>query len=225
MIFDRHTAHQIIRGEVTRFYRPVRGPRAGWAEGERHKLEVLRSVSWLHAERKSDDDGERQVLLGFIRIVDVDDLHLSGLTEEDTKAAGWTHRSLFIQWWRDEYGTGPLDPDARCWAVTFELDREHVPRLLHRDSQHGYTNDPRLALAEEPEAVDVAAQVKITSEAGRIYSVTHADEERRRAARSLSAQLKEETSRAQREGIDIDDNVERIRAELDEIRRKRQDAA
>ena len=225
MIFDRHTAHQIIRGEVTRFYRPVRGERAGWAEGERHKLEVLRTVSWLSPERQSDDDGTRQVLLGFIRILDVDQLHLGDIGEEDAAAAGWTHRSLFIAAWREEYGTGPLDPDARCWAVTFELDQEHVPRLLHQDSSHGYTNDPRLALAEEPEAVDEDAQARITEEAGRVYAVTHADEQRKRDARSLAAQLKEEAGRAQREGIDIDDNVLRIREELDEIRRKRLDAA
>lgn len=225
MIFDRHTAHGIIRGQVNRFFRPVRGPRPGWAEGERHKLEVVRAVSWLSPERQSDDDETHQVLLGFIRIVDVDNLHLGEITDEDAKAAGWTHRSLFIQWWRQEHGTGPLHPDARCWAVTFEVDQEHVPRLLHRDSQHGYTHDTRLALDEEPEAVDAETQAELTKRAGQVYGATHAEEQLRSKARSLSAKLKEAVNRATRKGVDIDDNVERLNQELDEIHRKLREAA
>lgn len=225
MIFDRHVAWYIIERRVTAFHRPVRSPRPGWAEGELHKVEVIRTVSWLDKERQSDDDGERQVLLGFIRILDVEQRQLADLTEDDAAAAGWSSLDRMMEWWREKHGTGPLDPEARCWTVTFELSDEHIPRLLHQDSSHGYTHDPRLALADEPEAVDAEAQAKITENAGTIFSVTHADEQRKRDARSLSARLKEETARAQREGVDIDENVQRIRAELDEIRRKRQDAA
>lgn len=66
---------------------------------------------------------------------------------------------------------------------------------------------------------------KIRSQADTVYLATHADEQRKREAKSLAAQTKEAVSRARQEGVDIEDNLERIRGELDEITRKRQAAA
>jgi hypothetical protein len=215
VIFDRHIAWHILDGKVTQFRRPVRSPRPGWTEGELHKLEV---------ERRGADGPERHIL-GFIRIAQVELQALADITDEDARASGWRDARRLFTRWREKYGTGPLDPDARCWTVTFELSREHIPRLLHRDSQHGYTHDPRLALVDEPEAVDETTQADITRRAGEVYNATHAEDELRRKARSLSAQLKETVNRATRKGIDIDENVERIRAELDAVQRKLREAA
>lgn len=39
------------------------------------------------------------------------------------------------------------------------------PRLLHRRSEHGYTAEPALALAQEPEAVSRATQGRLSEEA------------------------------------------------------------
>lgn len=49
-----------------------------------------------------------------------------------------------------EFGSG-------VWTITSKgraALRQHVPRLLHKNSQHGYTHDPLMALPDEPEAVD-----------------------------------------------------------------------
>lgn len=40
---------------------------------------------------------------------------------------------------------------GEAWLVAFVL-LDHRSRLLHRDSSHGYTSIPALALVEEPEA-------------------------------------------------------------------------
>jgi hypothetical protein len=41
------------------------------------------------------------------------------------------------------------------------------PRLLHRRSEHGYTDRPAQALTAEPEAVSAAEQRRLTTEARR----------------------------------------------------------
>ena len=43
--------------------------------------------------------------------------------------------------------------------------RTEKPRLLHRDSSHGYTDIPALSLSGEPEAVDEATQRRFSKEA------------------------------------------------------------
>jgi hypothetical protein len=41
------------------------------------------------------------------------------------------------------------------------------PRLLHRRSEHGYTDRAAEAMSDEPEAVDQATQRLLTAQAGR----------------------------------------------------------
>lgn len=43
--------------------------------------------------------------------------------------------------------------------------RIEKPRLLHRDSTHGYTDSPALALLREPEAIDKETQIQFSKEA------------------------------------------------------------
>lgn len=43
--------------------------------------------------------------------------------------------------------------------------RQEKRRLLHRDSSRGYTDEPALAMPNEPEAVDEDEQRRITAEA------------------------------------------------------------
>jgi predicted nuclease with TOPRIM domain len=75
-------------------------------------------------------------------------------------------------------------------------------------------------MRDEPESVDKNAQRRITKQADTVYLATHADEHRRKEARSIAAQTKEAVSRAWRQGIDIDENLERIRSEVNAILRK-----
>lgn len=44
-------------------------------------------------------------------------------------------------------------PDGPERIVVAFVLRDHRPRLLHRDSSHGYTHDRRLAMQAEPESV------------------------------------------------------------------------
>lgn len=64
-------------------------------------------------------------------------------------------------------------------------DPRRVPdpvRLMHRDSTHGYTDNPALAMPREPEAVPYATQTQITARAHRVAREAEADEWRERRA-------------------------------------------
>lgn len=100
-----------------------------------------------------------------------------------------------------------------------------LPTLMHKNPWRGTTHDPKDGAKDEPEEIDTAAHGKLRTQADTVYLATHADEQRKKEAKSLAAQTKEEIGRARQEGVDIEDNLERLRAELDEIRRKRQAAA
>jgi hypothetical protein len=70
-----------------------------------------------------------------------------------------------------------IDLEPRAWIVITGCDHKHDPwqifyvlhdyrpRLLHRDSSHGYTTNPALSLSEEPEAVPEHVQGEISREA------------------------------------------------------------
>jgi hypothetical protein len=55
--------------------------------------------------------------------------------------------------------------DPPVWAIRFELDTRHVPRLVHRQSERGYTSNERDALPDEPEAIDAATLADYTADA------------------------------------------------------------
>lgn len=78
------------------------------------------------------------------------------------------------------------------WDYSLRDDR---PRLLHRNSSHGYTHVPSQAVHAEPEAVDEAAQRELTvrahDRASRRFSEQDAEELRRKQERAVRDRLRE----------------------------------
>lgn len=106
---------------------------------------------------------------------------LADITITEIRAAGWRTREAWILQWMRDHGrrhpnmpggwdgyvtTNPnwqedvvLDQFHHEWArrtvyrVVLAHDPTHQPRLLHKHSQHGYTDKPHLALRHEPEVI------------------------------------------------------------------------
>ncbi len=109
---------------------------------------------------------------------------LSDLQPRDLHDTGHRTTLALAQWWmrshiarHNRHGEQWADSEvlarfnARylqhwCWVVTFILDVEHTPRLLHADPAQNYTHLPQLAAAGEPEAVS-AREIERGTEAAR----------------------------------------------------------
>lgn len=114
--------------------------------------------------------------------------HADAITFDEARAEGWRTRDEFLEDWRERFG------EAReCWVLEVAVDRAHRPRLLHRDSSHGYTQNAHQALGQEPEAVDKSVQERFSADADEkgkaLRAERHAENERRYAeakARALA---------------------------------------
>lgn len=113
------------------------------------------------------------VRLCRVMVLAVSEAHVSEATAEDAKDEGY--RSL------DEL---LAEHSGRTWVVQIEKIVEETPRFLSRKviagRQGGYTDDPRLALDDEPEAVDEVFQQVLA---------TRAREREARRARRYAAEL------------------------------------
>lgn len=78
-----------------------------------------------------------------------------------------------------------------------------LPRLLHRDSSRGYTENPHLAVLHEPEAVSAEEQAKITDVVRQRNRAELEAEKARREKHSLEQRLSIARKVAEVRGIDI----------------------
>lgn len=139
LILPAEQIHLIARGRCTLLL-IARGDEPGEAPPYRAgaRVALQRAASepargWVHVNRSTD------VALGEL---DDDQAHDLGHRDIYALQSAWRERG---QRW---------DPQTRAWLLHIEHDDAAPSRLLHRDSSHGYTEDPQLALREEPEAVD-----------------------------------------------------------------------
>lgn len=82
------------------------------------------------------------------------------------------------------------DPDGHTLTIR-TIPNEHEPLLLAADSTRGYTNDPRLAMTGEPEAIPLTALAKHWQQhaQGR-HAKARTATDRRRRARTLESQVR-----------------------------------
>lgn len=125
---------------------------------------------------------------------------------------------------------GERHADRDVWVIRFELDRSHRPRLLapasrgERDGdEHGYTDNPRRALRDEPEAIDRQSLEQYivdahTREAGR---PGRREEVLKSRARSLAVRLRQETIAADRNGVDVTNELDQIEQHLRVLENRR----
>jgi hypothetical protein len=106
----------------------------------------------------------------FVEVASVARATVNDVDDNLAQAAGFEDAGRFFAWWRTQHhgvenpAMGPLLVDEPVWVVWFKVAGD-PPRLLHRNSQRGYTRNPHQALEGEPEAVPELAQQAITDEA------------------------------------------------------------
>lgn len=112
--------------------------------------------------------------------------------------------------------------DRPVWAITFRVDTSHVPRLPHRQSERGYTSNPRDAMVDEPEAVDAATQARISDEArGRdVVRRGWLEQQALDSSRTLEQQLADVRRRGRVVGVDLRDDERAVQRRLFAMARK-----
>jgi len=127
--------------------------------------------------------------------------------------------------WRPRVGTDG-EEEGLTLAQLLEVQKSLVekPRLLHRDSTHGYTNQPGMAMRGEPEAVSAEEQKKITAEGhfgfAQREKARRAEGLARDDAKRVAARAKSVLVASARRGVD----TAAVLAELDAALRRAEDA-
>jgi hypothetical protein len=148
----------------------------------------------------------------------VTDIALGELDDGHARELGRRDLDELMAAWVDEHGL--WNENARAWLVRVVVDRSAPRRLLHRDSSHGYTDDPRLALPEEPEAVGEHDLERASIDASRAeqrrYEATLAERERLPEHERLRLIVDDARAR----GIDIDHGLWLVRKRIGALERQ-----
>lgn len=131
MKFNRELANKVLRGEKTQTRRPVEGP-CKYKVGRSYKL-------------RSDKPINQLVKVGAVRKE-----RLGAISEMDVLSEGFKSVEEFFTCWEEIYGA--VDKSCLVYVIDFCVDDS--PRLLHKNSAHGYTHLEAMALPGEPEAID-----------------------------------------------------------------------
>lgn len=213
MIVTDKAARRIARGEITQLREPAHQTRqCRWRTGNTYPI---------HTTPQPANQPDRPPVCR-IQITNTHLEPIGNITYEAAVACGHISTSTFLEAWAAKHGP---NQDRLTWVITFQVDHRQPVRLLHRDSTHGYTADPRLAVPGEPEAVDDKTLAQYAKHAATHHQATRAVEAARREARALSSQLRVEYARAARRGADVTPEITAIRTQLDTIRNKTEEAA
>jgi hypothetical protein len=139
LVLPRQQIHLVVRGERTALLVP-RGEEAG----ERPPFHAGATIALQPAPSRP--------ATCRVAVSRVTDIALGELDDDLARALGQRDiYALQAEWYNDGH---QWDPAGRAWLVRIALDAAAAPRLLHRDSTHGYTSRVHDALPDEPEAVD-----------------------------------------------------------------------
>lgn len=227
MIFSPELARLVVRGKKTMTRRRVKPDenRCRYRVGHDYAVQP----------------GRGQTAIARLVVVDVDMQFLGDITGADARAEGFRNVADFARYWMRLYDRG-FDPDEHpdddaafglftdrhgdrhVWAISFDLDQSHQPRLLRartRIDEDDYTSQPRNALPDEPEAVDERMQARLTTEAHQRFADSHSEQLDERQARTLARRTREAALAAMRAGIDTSEQLAIIEQQLEIIERKR----
>lgn len=102
---------------------------------------------------------------------------------------------------------------------------QEPPRLLHRDSTHGYTDQPALALPREPEAISAEEQQAISVQARSEFATERLALTQRRDRQMWVDRLRRAEQRADAKNVDIFKPQAQIRQQILVIERMVDEAA
>lgn len=152
-------------------------------------------------------------------------------TTDDFKMWWVTHhdRAWYLKQAPDELSPGDVvarfdnrHADNSVWVVTLTIDHDARPRMLHKNSEIGYTTNPSLAMAGESEAVDRVTQEAI-SRAGRELDALRAmgaAEESLEDLRDIDRQIVKWRTFGLRSGVNVRDQVRMLQQVRSGLERK-----
>lgn len=250
MILEPLHLRQVLAGKKTQARRRAVGDApCRYAPGRDYPLERLKSLGELDDVERArvGRPGAQPPRVAVARIVvtEVRREPLGAIALEDAHREGFKTTDAFrMHWvarrdrrWLEQLGDEP-DPalliarfaerhaDADVWVVSFELDRAAAPRHLAARSERGYVerrydrNGRRIALADEPEAVDERTQERLTAAAQERRSAFLAERAEERSLLSLELRLRHARERAARQRIDVSKDLRVIAARVAEIERR-----
>jgi|1186.fasta_scaffold08126_3 hypothetical protein len=138
LVLSAEQIHLVVRGQRTALLVPrreARGDRPPYRAGSAIALQV----------------GATRPARARVVVSRITDIALGELDDDQARDLGRRDLDDLMAAWVAE--RGQWNENARAWLLRVAPDNSARRRLLHRDSTHGYTDDPRLSLPEEPEAV------------------------------------------------------------------------
>lgn len=213
MIFRPELIKQIRKGKKTMTRRPVKRGKLG---------EVKQHYAAGRSYAVQPGRGEPQTCR--ITVLEARRERLGDITHEDARAEGFLTTQAFFDYWRGLYGD--VDHDQDVWVLRFRLgDPERPLFLAGQTQQSDYTFEKSKAPKGEPEVTDDETTARFVVES-RARALSERRAERLKTqARTLQKRLREATVRAEREGVDITENLARLHEELENIERKRREEA
>jgi hypothetical protein len=250
VILSHRQLRQVLAGAKTQVRRRVLGGRpCAYAAGRDYPLERLKALAELDPFERArlGKPGARPPRVAVARVVvtDVRREAVGAIALEDAYREGFRTTDAFrAHWvaqhdrrWIEQHDDAP-DPEAlvarfherhagsEVWVVSFELDRAAAPRHLAARSERGYVeraydrDGRRVALADEPEAVDERTQERLTAAAGERRRAFLAERAAERDLLSLELRLRHARERAARQRVDVSKDLRVIAARVAEIERR-----
>lgn len=177
----------------------------------------------LNYRRKRDGRSDLQddPAVFVIEVTHVERRPLLDLDLVTVRRAGFKTLEDFYLDWIAAHRRVVVGSDVRLY--TFAIAAEE--RYLHRRAHRGYTRNPGEAVRDEPQPIDSATTLRYAADARDRYAAEHADDIARREARALGSQLRAARAAAAARGVDVTPEIQSIRAQLDKIQSKLNDAA
>lgn len=212
-------ANLIAEGKVTQHRARMRLVDTDWRVGQRHAIVPLGRRSICH-----------------VHLTDVARREVGELAVADMRALGHKTRAGFARaWLRQSLPKDRVTSDDEvvelferraaivlCWVLTFTVDREHEPRLLHEDPARNYTPTPHQAASGEGEAVS-ANDIEAWTEAAEARHAAHIGllhQQDIEARDGLAARLARVQEVSSRRGIDTRSDLRVIERTLAAIERR-----
>jgi hypothetical protein len=204
---SRREANMIAAGQITARVRAQPWP-------DRVKPGVSLPVSYLG--RPSEDDGYRWVEHCRVVVWGQPFAYVVAALEDPgwLKALGFKNEGELYGHFHQN-----MSRDRLVHVVQFTLDRSHHPRLLHRDSTHGYTENPSLAMRSDPgEAVDRMTQERFAAD---VQEDNRRLADQRRAETAAEAKrLTELLKKHEANGVDVRSEIRLLEERLERRARR-----
>jgi hypothetical protein len=148
VIFKPGLIEKILAGKKTMTRRPVRDVHALACHFDPHRTTTrfVPGMPYVPGRDYAIKPGRVAAGVARVKIIGLQLELLGEISPTDAVAEGFKRTDDFFAYWERLYGR--VDREQWVWVISFELVREERVRYLGRRT--GYTDNPQLALKEDP---------------------------------------------------------------------------